>query len=85
MIIEENINKRCEDGTEHHELSELLMLNMRYYSERNGDLVDLKIGGDGDSGEALMYLMDIVFDRLTLMEHLRFVQAIGPDRSSWGS
>jgi hypothetical protein len=61
--INTDINKRWEEGVPHHPKSEELM----------DQVVDLdwllmddhfcwKVGGDGDNGENMMYLFDIIFD-----------------------
>ena len=58
-----DINDRWEKGIEHHEKSEelarlidavdMLCLDNCFY---------LKFGGDGDNGEFLLYILDIVFE-----------------------
>ena len=61
--IETDINFRWENGLEHHSRSEEL-------AHLIGDLDWLftndyfcwKFGGDGDNGETLMFLLDILFD-----------------------
>lgn len=58
--------KRWENGIEHHPLSVKLMewmmdIDINAY----GDSLCLKIGGDGDNGETLMYLMDGFFEHCT--------------------
>ncbi|MHC4124482.1 MAG: hypothetical protein ACYSSI_12980 [Planctomycetota bacterium] len=62
--IELDIKKRWEEGIEHNpkskELMEHLIVIDYYYCD---DHHGFKTGGDGDNGEALMYLLDIYFDR----------------------
>ena len=63
-MIETNITKRWENGTPHHHLSEKLVravadLDFKYA----GDFFCFKVGGDGDNGEHLMYLLDIFFEQ----------------------
>jgi len=61
--VEYDINKRWEEGIFHHPKSEALM-------ERIMDVDFIfcndhfcwKKGGDGDNGETLMYLLDIIFE-----------------------
>ena len=64
MSIETNITKRWEKGIDHNPMSEEIVravaeLDFKY----GGDLFCFKIGGDGDNGEHLMYLLDIYFDQ----------------------
>ncbi len=61
--IETDINKRWESGARHHPESVKLMkaiecLDFAY----NNDYFRWKVGGDGDNGESLMYLLDIYFE-----------------------
>ncbi len=61
--VEYNVNKRWESGTPHHSKSVELVkrVNELDWALLEGSL-DLKTGGDGDSGETLMYLLDIFFE-----------------------
>lgn len=61
--IEYNIDKRWESGTPHHPKSIELMkrIDQLDWALLEGNL-DFKTGGDGDSGETLMYLLDIFFE-----------------------
>jgi len=61
--IETDVNKRWETGAEHHPESIALMeaiatLDFIF----NDDYFCWAVGGDGDNGEQLMYLMDIYFE-----------------------
>ena len=62
-MIETNINKRWEEGTEHHPES---VKTIKALSELDFYLGDerlcVKTGGDGDNGEHMMYLLDIYFE-----------------------
>ena len=63
MPIEYNINKRWEDGIDHHPKSVALFkciakVDFKYCS----DSFCWKSGGDGDNGETLMYILDIIFE-----------------------
>ena len=54
---------RWSAGIPHHYKSEVLVndlanLDFIYFDDSQG----LKIGGDGDNGETLMYLLDILFE-----------------------
>lgn len=65
--IETNITKRWEEGIDHHPESEELVrqiaeLDFNY----GGDRFCFKIGGDGDNGKHLMYLLDIYFEQKDL-------------------
>lgn len=61
--VEYDINKRWQEGIPHHPNSIELMNRIS-----NIDFVWMddyfcwKTGGDGDNGEAMMYLMDIAFE-----------------------
>jgi acyl carrier protein len=59
-----NVN-RWEDGIEHHPSSERLV---RFIAEHDfndyDDYFCWKVGGDGDNGETLMYMMDAFFEML---------------------
>lgn len=56
-------NKRWENGVKHHPMSVRLMEWMMDVDFNTGDNLELKIGGDGDNGETLMFLMDGFFER----------------------
>ena len=58
------IAERWENGIEHDPRSVALYRSIAEidFSE-NGDYFCWKSGGDGDNGEALMYLLDIHFER----------------------
>lgn len=61
--VEYNINARWEQGVPHHPKSvdlykKIAELDFLFLS----DFFRFKSGGDGDSGEFLMYLMDIAFE-----------------------
>lgn len=61
--IDLDINNRWESGTEHHKKSLEIMKQLQsldlYF---NSDYFCWKSGGDGDNGESLMYLLDIIFE-----------------------
>lgn len=59
----EGIGVRWTEGTPHHPESIKLMAEMQAVDSANGLVVDLRTGGDGDNGETLMYLMDVVFEK----------------------
>ena len=64
MIVEEviDINKRWEEDIEHDSRSEELYGFISNYDFKfAGDYFCFKSGGDGDNGEALMYLLDEYF------------------------
>lgn len=58
---------RWEDGIDHHPMSERIV---RFMAEHDiydyDDHMCIKVGGDGDNGEHLMYLMDAFFEMLEL-------------------
>jgi len=61
--IETNITKRWEEGKEHHLEAEKLAheigeIDWMFCS----DSFCFKFGGDGDNGENLVYLLDILFE-----------------------
>ena len=61
--IEYDVNKRWEEGIPHHPKSKALLkrVNELDWALLEGSL-DLRVGGDGDTGETLMYLLDIYFE-----------------------
>lgn len=61
--VETDINKRWEEGTDHHPESIKLMDALSYIDFNCcNDYFDWNTGGDGDNGETLMYEMDIYFE-----------------------
>jgi len=61
--VEYDINKRWEEGIEHHPKSMTLMEKLKNVDYVfGGDLFYWKTGGDGDNGEHLMYELDIIFE-----------------------
>ena len=63
LEVETSINKRWDEGWEHREDSnqlarELADLDWLFCSDSFG----FRFGGDGDNGENLLYLLDILFD-----------------------
>lgn len=63
--IELDINKRWEEGFNHHPKSVELFESIRQIDyELCGDYFCWKSGGDGDNGETFMYQLDIHFERL---------------------
>jgi len=53
---------RWENGINHHPKSLDLMKHISELDFVNGDYFCFKMGGDGDNGESLMYLMDMYFE-----------------------
>ena len=61
--VEYDINKRWEEGFDHHPRSlELLKKIQDVDFIWNNDYFQWKYGGDGDNGEFLMYVLDIIFE-----------------------
>lgn len=61
--VELDINKRWEEGIDHHPKSVALFKKLADIDFRlGGDFFGWKSGGDGDNGEHLMYEMDIIFE-----------------------
>lgn len=58
-----DIAARWSEGMEHHPESIKLMEEMQEVDLANDLAFDLKTGGDGDNGELLMFIMDIVFEQ----------------------
>lgn len=63
-MVETDITKRWAQGTPHHKESVKLynkieQLDFKY----GGDFFCFTSGGDGDNGEHLMYLLDIIFEQ----------------------
>jgi len=61
--VETNIQKRWELGIEHHPRSVELFEQIRRIDWENEDYFCWKSGGDGDNGEELMYILDIIFEK----------------------
>ena len=62
-MIETDIGKRWETGIPHNPKSVQLMAEIQYVDFKyNNDYFCWKIGGDGDNGEALMYVLDLIFE-----------------------
>ena len=62
-MVETDITKRWENGIPHHPKSEELVTRIIDADfEYGGDFFCFKCGGDGDNGEHLMYLLDIIFE-----------------------
>jgi len=61
--IETCMNARWENGVEHHPESEKIIRILR---DLDGKLLnhtlDISVGGDGDNGETMMYLLDVYFE-----------------------
>lgn len=65
QTVETDINKRWENGEEHHPKSvELFAALSEIDLKFGGDYFCWKSGGDGDNGEHLLYEMDIYFETL---------------------
>lgn len=63
MKTETNLTKRWEDGTPHHPESLVLYKRIEAANFKLcGDYFRFKSGGDGDNGETLMYLLDMIFE-----------------------
>jgi hypothetical protein len=59
-----NHNLRWENGYDHHPESIKLYKEMEDLDyKHNNDYHCFKSGGDGDNGEELMYLLDMLFER----------------------
>ena len=61
-MIERDVNKRWEQGIEHHPKTRYMMAVMQYVASENGDYESLESGGDGDVGETIMFYMDVFFE-----------------------
>lgn len=63
MTVERDIDKRWEQGTEHHPKAIALFKALERIDLAHGnDYFCWKSGGDGDNGEMLMYELDIYFE-----------------------
>lgn len=64
MPVEMDITKRWEQGIPHHPKSQALAKRIGDLDFKvGGDFLGLNFGGDGDNGEHLMYLLDIIFEQ----------------------
>ena len=71
MTVEYDINKRWEEGIDHHPSSVALYKAIAKIDfDSGGDYFQWSSGGDGDNGEHLMYEMDIYFECLYAKEEL---------------
>ena len=52
------LDQRWEDGVPHHPFSEAVVRAMAEIDREAGLPVDIEIGGDGDNGETMMFLLD---------------------------
>lgn len=57
-----NVQERWEKRIPHHELSKKIYKRLADLDFKNGDVFCFKSGGDGDNGEHLMYLLDMMID-----------------------
>ena len=58
-----SINKRWENGMPHDKRSVEMVEFMRMLDwEDNGGALDIQMGGDGDNGEYMMFLLDVYFE-----------------------
>ncbi len=63
LDIETDINKRWEEGTDHHPKSiEAIKALAELDFYLGNDTFCIKTGGDGDNGEHMMYLLDIFYE-----------------------
>jgi hypothetical protein len=61
--IETNVTKRWEEGIPHHPESKQIIESLATWDfVHGGEYLCVKIGGDGDNGEHMMYLLDIYFE-----------------------
>jgi hypothetical protein len=61
--VSNDVNQRWEKGTPHHPKSLALVKAIQHLDQRYCDgMFDLQTGGDGDNGESLLYLLDILFE-----------------------
>lgn len=64
-----DINERWEKGMDHHPMSKQFRdLVGDIEKEHGGDLM-LDFGGDGDNGEDVLYLLDIMFETQQKLAH----------------
>lgn len=63
MKTKTNLTERWEEGVSHHPDSVALYKRISELDfSVGGDYFRFRSGGDGDNGEALMYLMDVIFE-----------------------
>lgn len=71
--VEYDINKRWEEGKPHHPKSIALFKKIQEVDFIwNNDHFCWKYGGDGDNGESLMYVLDIIFEERDNIDDLLF-------------
>jgi len=70
-MIDTDIGKRWANEIPHHPKSVQLMAEIQYVDFKyNTDYFRWKIGGDGDNGETLMYVLDLIFEAKEKKEKL---------------
>lgn len=63
FLMETDIGKRWEQGIDHHPKSIELYKQIEDIAFRYADdAFCFKSGGDGDNGETLMYILDLIFE-----------------------
>ena len=64
-LVETDPEVRFEKEIDHHPKSREIINAMIYIDKHFNNLeFDIRVGGDGDYGESLMYLLDVYFDAL---------------------
>jgi len=64
MNWEMDPNRRWETGKPHHPESIKLFKEIEDFDFKyNNDYFNWKSGGDGDNGETLMYILDMIFEK----------------------
>lgn len=75
---ETNLTERWKAGTPHHKESVSLYKMIEAADWKlNSDYFCFKSGGDGDNGEHLMYLLDVIFEARDNSETKQLLQLIG--------
>jgi hypothetical protein len=60
--IETDIEKLRESGEDHHHRSKSYGALIEILDQINGSPLGLKFGGDGDNGEYLLYILDMIME-----------------------
>ena len=69
-MIQYDIDKRWEEGIDHHPKSIELFKSLSDIDFKyGGDFFYWKVGGDGDNGEHMLYEMDIHFEQQGQLPH----------------
>jgi len=75
--VDYDLNARWENGVKHHPKSTAIFKRIAELDFLfSADFFCWKSGGDGDNGEFLMYLLDVIFEEDDKIEAKKFLEQI---------